>query len=182
MHPLPQHTTSLEVQPRQIVWRSAYDQTSQYSPGVDSGCSLVDQQVMDQFAQMKTMLSSFVGPGQETTRTAFCIYLASEVEALENRDFQTSRNKAVKLLSSIQSKADERRHQPQQPQEQTVLGAQVQLQHLCHRHFNSNINHHQLPGDTSYLSQRLRCQQERSSNPLSRAKWQPKDSSNPEGV
>ena len=79
--------------------------------------SSVDQKFMDQFAQMKTMLSSFLGPRQETTRTAF--YLASEVEALEDRDFQTFRNEAVKFLRGIQSRADERTCQPQQPQQQT---------------------------------------------------------------
>ena len=65
------------------------------SPSAVSRPSLVDQQVMDQFAQMKIMLSSFLGPSLETTRTAFCNYLASEVEALEDRDFQTFRNKDV---------------------------------------------------------------------------------------
>ena len=33
--------------------------------------SLVNQQVMDQFAQMKTVLSSFLHPKQETTRITF---------------------------------------------------------------------------------------------------------------
>ena len=53
---------------------------------------MVDQQFMDQFAQMKTMLSSFLGLRQESTRIAFCNYLTSEVEVLEERDFQTFRN------------------------------------------------------------------------------------------
>ena len=75
---------------------------------------------MDQFAEMKTMLSTFLGPRQETRRTAFCSYLASEVEALGDRDFQTFRNEAMKLLSGIQSRADERSHQPKQPQQQTL--------------------------------------------------------------
>ena len=48
--------------------------------------SSVDQQVMDQFAEMKTMFTSFLGPRQETTSTAFC-------------NFQNFRNEAVKLLS-----------------------------------------------------------------------------------
>ena len=34
--------------------------------------SSVNQRVMDQFAQMETMLTSSLGPRQETTRTAFC--------------------------------------------------------------------------------------------------------------
>ena len=68
---------------------------------------------MDQFVQMKTMLSSFLPPRQET-RTAFCTYMASQVEALEDREFQTFGNKAVK------SRTDERSYQPQQPQQQTL--------------------------------------------------------------
>ena len=42
----------------------------------------------------------------QTTRTAFCNYLATEVEALEDRDFQAVRNQAVKLLCSIQSREE----------------------------------------------------------------------------
>ena len=53
-------------------------------------CSSVNYQVMDQFTQMRTMLSSFLGKKQDTTtRTAFCKYMASEVE---EKDFQTFRN------------------------------------------------------------------------------------------
>ena len=58
---------------------------------------------MAPFAQMKTMLSSFLKPRQETTRTTYN-YLAFEVEALEDRDFQTFRNEAVKLLRGIHSR------------------------------------------------------------------------------
>ena len=61
-----------------------------------------------QFVEMRIMLSSFLGQKQKTTRTAFCNYLASEVEVLEDKGFQTFRNEAVKLLSSIQTRADER--------------------------------------------------------------------------
>ena len=67
------------------------------------------QQVMGHFGQMKTMLVSFLGPRKETIRTAMCNYLASEVEALEERDCQTFIKKAVKLLSGIQSRSKERR-------------------------------------------------------------------------
>ena len=74
--------------------------------------STVDQQVTDQFAKIKTMLSSFLGPRQETTRTAFCNYLESEVKALEERDFQTFRNEAVKRDPE---QAEERTCQLQQP-------------------------------------------------------------------
>ena len=77
--------------------------------------SSVDQQVIDQFAQMKTLLTSFLGPRQEATGTAFCNYLASEVENLEERDFQTFINEAVKDLSGAESRTKERIHQPQQP-------------------------------------------------------------------
>ena len=82
-------------------------------------------------------------PKQETTRTAFYKYLAPEVEALEDTDFQTFRNKAGKLLSSIQSKAEDRSSQPQ-PQQQIHDTGTCKLQHLCHRHFNSHSNQHQL--------------------------------------
>ena len=103
-------STDTTLQPQQIT-----------SPTAASGHSLVNQQVMDQLTQMKTMLSSFLGKKQETTTcTAFCNYLESEVEGLEEKDFQTFRNEAVKLLSSIQSRAEEHGHQPQQPQKQPL--------------------------------------------------------------
>ena len=86
-------------------------QPSGTSPSTVAQCSSVDQQVFPQLAWMKIMLSSFLGPRQETTRTAFCNYLPSEMEDLEDIDFQTCRNEAVKLLSSIQSRAEERSHQ-----------------------------------------------------------------------
>ena len=100
--------TDTMLQPQQVT-----------SLTVASGCSSVDQQVMDQFTQMRSMLSSFLG--QETTmRTAFCNYLASEVEGLVKKDFQTFKNEAVKFLSNIQSKAEEGGCQPQQPQQQSL--------------------------------------------------------------
>ena len=52
----------------------------------------------------------------DNSLTAFCNYLASEVEGSEEKDFQTFRNEAAKLLSNIQSKAEERGHPPQQQQ------------------------------------------------------------------
>ena len=64
---------------------------------------------------MKAMLSSFLGPRQETIRTAFCNYLASEMEILEDRDFQRFRNEAVKLLSGIQSMAECKGIHPNHP-------------------------------------------------------------------
>ena len=67
-------------------------------PSVVFQCSTVNQQVKEQFTQMKTMLSSLLRPRQETTRTAFCNYLASEVEALKDRDVKIFRSKALKLF------------------------------------------------------------------------------------
>ena len=126
MHPLLQHMTSPELQLIWTVWRSAFDKTPQYSLQSQAlwfEHSSVDHQVMDQFAQMRTMLSSFLGQKQETTRTAFCNNLVLEVEGLEDKDFQTFRNEAVnfKLLSSILSRTEERGRQPQQRQQQTLL-------------------------------------------------------------
>ena len=48
-------------------------------------------------------------------KNSFCNYLALELKSLEDKDYQTFRNKAVKLLSSFQMRAEERGHQPQQP-------------------------------------------------------------------
>ena len=52
---------------------------------------------------------------ETTTCTSFCNYLVLEVEGLEEKDFQTFRNEAVKLLSNIQNEAKECDHQLQQP-------------------------------------------------------------------
>ena len=120
------------------------------SPTAASGHSSFDQEVMDQFKQMRNMLSSFLGQKQErTTCTAFYNYLASDVEGLEEKDFKTFRNEAVKLLSNIKSKAEECGHQPQQPQQQPLSHSSSELQHLCHRHFNSHSSLLQLKGNTS---------------------------------
>ena len=113
-----------------IVWSMHSDTTHQpavASPSVVSQTTSIYQQVMDQFAQMKTMLTSFLSLRQETTRIAFCNYLASEVEYLKERDFQTFRNKAVNLSSGIQSRAEARTHQPSNLH---FLGAPVQLPHM----------------------------------------------------
>ena len=95
-------------------------QPSVTSPSRVSQCLTVDQQVMDQFAQMQSILSSFLRLREETARTPFCNYLAPDVEALEDRDFQTFRNKAVKLLGGIQSRAEERTYQPLPPHQHTL--------------------------------------------------------------
>ena len=68
--------------------------------------------VLDQFQQMRSMISTFLGARQDPTpspRQLFCNYLHSEVENLEERDFLTFRNESVKLLSEIQYKAEERK-------------------------------------------------------------------------
>ena len=67
------------------------------STSVVSQISLIDQQTMDKFAQMKTMLTLFLGPRQETITKTFCNYLASEVKKLEESDFQTFINETIKL-------------------------------------------------------------------------------------
>ena len=121
---LPQHMTSPEVQLTQIVWRSACNQTSIQSsvtgPSTLSQYSSVGHQVTDQFAQLKTMLISILDQRQETTRTTFCNCVASDVDTLAHRDFQTFRNKAVKLLSNIQSSAEEKSCPPRKPQPLTL--------------------------------------------------------------
>ena len=70
--------------------------------------------VSDQFQQMRSMISTFLGAHQDVTpspRQLFCNYLHSEIEHLEERDFLTFRNETVKLLSEIQYKAKERNRQ-----------------------------------------------------------------------
>ena len=58
------------------------------------------------------MIYTFLGAHQDPTpRLSFCNYLYSEIEHLEQRDFLTFRNDAVKLLSEIQYKAEERKRQ-----------------------------------------------------------------------
>ena len=98
------------------VWRPA----SALTPHTSHPCaalplqpSSVGQEIMHQFAQTKTLLTSFLGYRQESTRTTFCNYLVSEVEHLEERDFQSIRNEAVKLLSGIQNRPEQSNHQPQ---------------------------------------------------------------------
>ena len=68
--------------------------------------------VLDQFQQMRSLISTFLGARQDSTlspRQSFCNYLHSEIEHLEERDFLTFRNDTVKLLSEIQYKAEERK-------------------------------------------------------------------------
>ena len=112
------------------------------SPTATSGHSLVDQQVMDQFTHMRSMLALFIGQRKATTtRSAFCNYLALEVEGLEEKDFQTFRNEAVKLLSNIQSKT------AQQPQQQTLSRSSSPTSTFVPQTFQQS--HHQPQGNTS---------------------------------
>ena len=70
--------------------------------------------LLDQFQQMRSMISTFLGVHKDPTqspRQSFCNYLHFEIEHLEERDFLTFRNYAVKLLSEIQYKAEERKRQ-----------------------------------------------------------------------
>ena len=64
---------------------------------------------LDQFKQMRSMISSFLGARQDTTpspRQMFCNYLYSEIEHLEERDFLTFRNEASSLRISIAANSD----------------------------------------------------------------------------
>ena len=79
--------------------------------------------VLDQFQQMWSMISTFLGARQDPTpspRQSFCNYLHSEIEHLQERDFLTFRNETVKLLSEIQYKAEERKRQVTKSQEVTT--------------------------------------------------------------
>ena len=80
--------------------------------------------VLDQFQQMRSMISTFLGAGQDpnpSPRQSFCNYLHSEIEHLEERDFLTFRNETVKLLSEIQYKADIRKRQVTTSQQVTTF-------------------------------------------------------------
>ena len=80
--------------------------------------------VLDQFQQMRSMISTFLGARQDPTpspRQSFCNYLHSEIENLEERDFLTFRNETVKLLSEIQYKAKERKRQVTKSQDVTTF-------------------------------------------------------------
>ena len=79
--------------------------------------------VLDQFQQMRSMISTFLEACQDPTpspRQSFCNNLHSEIENLEERDFLTFRNETVKLLSEIQYKAEERKRQVTKNQEVTT--------------------------------------------------------------
>ena len=128
---------------------------------------------MNQFAQMETMLLSFLGPRQETTKKGFCSKLASEVEALEERDFKMFRNKALKLLSRITSRAEEG-HQPQKP---------IISRRECKCHFHICATDVSVATATSISCKGINLAYSRNSDASKpgRAKWHPEDSSIPEG-
>ena len=76
--------------------------------------SIAQDPVLDQFQQMRSMISSFLGTRQDSTpgpRQSFCNYLHSEIEHLEERDFSTFKNETVKLLGELQYMAEERKRQ-----------------------------------------------------------------------
>ena len=99
----------------------------------------INQQVMDHFIQMRIMLSLFLTQKWEITiSTDFCNYLALELVGLEDKYFQIFRNKTVKLLSNIQSKAD-----------MVVSTSSHSSLNICARHFNSQSSQLQLQENTS---------------------------------
>ena len=59
--------------------------------------------------------------GPHSKSKTFCNYLHSEIEHPEERDFLTFRNEAVKLLSEIQYKAEERKRQVTTSQQVTTF-------------------------------------------------------------
>ena len=80
--------------------------------------------VLDQFQQMRSMISTFLGARQDPTpspRQLFCKYLHSEIEHLEEGDFLTFRNETVKLLSEIQYKTEECKRQVTTSQQVTTF-------------------------------------------------------------
>ena len=88
------------------------------SPTTASGRSSVDQ-VMDQSTQI-TVLSSFLGQ-KAGDNNMYCLLQLPGIGGGEIRTERLSyRNKAVKLLSSIQMRIKECIQQPQQQQQQTL--------------------------------------------------------------
>ena len=85
----------------------------QRQPPVENTATSADP-LLDQFQQMRSMISTFLGARQDPTpspRQSFSNYLHSEIEHLEERDILTFRNETVKLPSEIQYKAEERKRQ-----------------------------------------------------------------------
>ena len=63
--------------------------------------------VLDQFQQMRSVISSFLGACQDSTSSPqqlFCNYFHSEIEHLEQIDFLTFGNETVKLLCEFSTR------------------------------------------------------------------------------
>ena len=101
------------------------------------------------------------------------------MEVLEDTDLQTFRNEALKLLSVIQSRVEEMSLWPQKPQQQTHSRSYSATSTFVLQTFQQP--HQPAPAAGEYILTILETQmpaRARSFNELSRAKWQPKDSSN----
>ena len=80
--------------------------------------------VLDRFQQMRSMISTYLGACKDPTpspQQLFCNYLHSNIEHLEESDFLTFRNDAVKLVSEIQSKAEEHKRKVTTSQQATTF-------------------------------------------------------------
>ena len=98
--------------------------------------SIPQDPVLDQFKQMRLMLSTFLGTHQDPTpgqRQSLCNYLHSKIEHLEERDFLTFRNETVKLLSEIQYKAAEHKRQVTTTQQVTAFQVPEAIQAITGR-------------------------------------------------
>ena len=98
----------------------AFDVTHQLSTTSPSGrpaavaTATAEDVVLDQFQQMRSIISSFLGACLDPTpspRQSFCNCLHFEIEHLEEQDFLTFRNETLKLLSEIQYNAREHQRQ-----------------------------------------------------------------------
>ena len=152
MQPQHQHMTSPEVPLKRIVYRDEHairhqttviDCKPQYSFPVFSSRPAGNGPVCTN--ENRAVMFSWAKAGDH--QNSLLQLLPSEVEALEQRDFQAFRNEAVKPIS---------------PSNLHFLGAPVSLPHMCHRLFSSN--QHQLPRNMSCIFQKLRCQQARPPN------------------
>ena len=105
-----------------VIHQPSSTSPKQRQPPVTTTTTSADP-VLDQFQQMRSMISTFLGVRQDPTpspRQSFCNYLHSEIEKLEERDILPSRNDTVKLLSEIQYKAKERKGQVTTSQQVTT--------------------------------------------------------------
>ena len=97
--PQPQPQFQFQIHPgtQNLRWKSALHQMLLSSlrapvprqPPVATTTTSADP-VLDQFQQMRSMISTFLGARQDPTpspRQSFCNYLHSEIENLEERDF-----------------------------------------------------------------------------------------------